>query len=213
MKLFLIRHAESIDNVEGRFSGLRDVKLTEKGIQQSEQLSLRLKNTEVDAVFCSDLIRARRTAEIVFKNKGIEIKANSKFRELDVGAWEGCTYKEVKSKFGYGDEFNPWMGNVGVKISIPQGEKIVSFINKVMSELNRIIKKYRTADKEKTIALVCHGVTIRAILSNVLKISISDMWNIEQDSTALSIISYFNNRTTINLINDASHLEGWWKIN
>ena len=211
IKIFLIRNAESIDNVEGKFSGLRDVKLTEKEIQQSEQLSLRLKNTEVDTVFCSDLIRARRTAEIVFKNKGIEIKANSKFRELDVGAWEGCTYKEVKSKFGYGDEFNHLMENIKPEAAIPQGESLVDLNDRVMAELNNLLKKHEKTDKDKTIALVCHGGTIRVILSNALNIGLKNMWNIEQYSTALNIINYYDHKAFVALINDTSHLEDWWE--
>ena len=209
IKLFLIRHAESKDNIQGRFSGLRNVELTDKGVEQAEKLSLRLKYKTMDTVYCSDLKRAKQTAEIVFAKKGIEIKTNSKFRELDLGAWEGHTYEEVKAKFGYGDEFNPWMGNVGSKIIIPQGEKIKSFNNKVMNELSIILEQYRAKEEDKNIAIVCHGVVIRAILSNALKMDLNNMWYIEQDSTALNIISYVNNAIIINLINDTAHLEDW----
>ena len=72
IRLLLIRHAESTDNLQGRFSGLRNVGLTKNGINQAEKLSLRLQNTKVDEIYCSNLERAKHTAEIVFKNRGLK---------------------------------------------------------------------------------------------------------------------------------------------
>ncbi|MDO9465226.1 MAG: histidine phosphatase family protein, partial [bacterium] len=134
IKLLLIRHGESNGNAQRKFSGFQDVDLTEKGIWQAKRLARRLEGVSVDAVYCSDLKRARHTAEIIFKARGIDIKINPNFRERNFGEWEGYTFEEVKSKYGYGDKFNLWLENNDEKIVIPQGESLVDSNNRVMNE-------------------------------------------------------------------------------
>ena len=207
----LIRHGESDGNVKRKFSGFQDVDLTEKGVWQAKRLARRLEGVKVNAVYCSDLKRARRTAEIVFGSRGIDIVTNPKFREINFGAWEGYTFEEVKAKFGYGDKFNSWLENIEVEVNIPEGESLVNLNDRVMAELSSLLKKQEKTDKDKTIALVCHGGTIRVILSNALNIGLKNMWNIEQYSTALNIINYYDHKAFVALINDTSHLENWWE--
>ena len=210
-KMILIRHGESNGNVMKKFSGFQDVELTEKGIWQAKRLAQRLKKLKVDKVYCSDLKRAHHTAEIVFKNRRIDIISRSNLKEMNFGIWEGCTFEEVKSKFGYGDEFNYWMENINVAESIPQGESLLKLNKRVMNELDRILKIHKTIEKDETIAIVCHGGTIRVILVNALNMKLENMWNIVQHSTALNVISYSGNSIFINLMNDISHLEDWWE--
>ena len=88
---------------------------------------------------------------------------------------------------------------------------MVDLNNRVMTELNKILEEHKKADKDKTIGLVCHGGTIRIILCNALNMELKYMWNIEQDSTALNIINYYDHKAFVTLINDTSHLEDWWK--
>ena len=211
IKLLLIRHGESDGNVQRKFSGFQDVDLTEKGIWQAKRLARRLERVQVNAVYCSDLKRARHTAEIIFGDRGKDIVVSPNLREINFGAWEGYTFEEVKSKFGYGDEFNHLMENIKPEAAIPQGESLVDLNDRVMAELNNLLKKHEKTDKDKTIALVCHGGTIRVILSNALNIGLKNMWNIEQYSTALNIINYYDHKAFVALINDTSHLEDWWE--
>lgn len=211
IKLILIRHGESCGNVQKIFSGFQDVDLTEKGIWQAKRLARRLEGVQVDAVYCSDLKRARHTAEIIFQDRGIDIITNSKFREINFGAWEGYTFEEVMSKYGNGMEVKSWLENINVEVSIPQGESLVDLNNRVMTELKRILEEHQRADKDKTIGLVCHGGTIRVILCNALNIELKYMWNIEQYSTALNMVDYYDGKGFISLINDTAHLEDWWE--
>ncbi|MGB6370625.1 MAG: histidine phosphatase family protein [Atribacterota bacterium] len=211
IKLMLIRHGESDGNVQRMFCGFKDVELTKKGIYQAERLAYRLKELQVDAVYCSDLKRAKHTAEIVFGSRGIDIIPSSNLREMNFGIWEGYTFEEVKSKYGYGDEFFSWLENINTEASIPQGESLVDLNNRVMTELNKILKEYNKLDIDETIAMVCHGGPIRVILCNVLNIELKYMWNIEQYSAALNMISYYNHKAFVDLVNDTSHLEDWWE--
>jgi len=211
IKLILIRHGESDGNVQGRFSGFKDVELTKKGIWQAERLAYRLKEVPVDSVYCSDLKRAHHTAEIIFRDRGIDIITSSNLREINFGIWEGYTFEEVKSKYGYGDEFNLWLENINEEINISHGERLVDLNNRVMTELDKIFKKHQKVNKEEAIAIVCHGGTIRVILCNVLNLELKCMWKIEQYPTALNIIDYYDYEGFISLLNDTSHLEDWWE--
>ncbi|GAB4115055.1 MAG: alpha-ribazole phosphatase [Candidatus Caldatribacteriota bacterium] len=210
VKLILIRHGESEGNAKRQFSGSQNVNLTDQGIKQAERLAFRLRKVSVDEVYCSDLRRAQHTAEIIFKNHQVNIISNSNFREINFGAWEGYTFEEVMARYGKNTEIKLWMTNLPEEVHFPEGESLSVFNKRVMGELNKIIGKDTQKEISKTIALVVHGGTIRVILCNALKINLKYMWNIEQHSTALNIIHYYEGQAFVRLINDTTHLEDWW---
>ncbi|MEA2087780.1 MAG: histidine phosphatase family protein [Candidatus Caldatribacteriota bacterium] len=209
IKLILIRHGESDGNAQRKFSGFQDVNLTEKGIWQAKRLARRLEGMQVDAFYCSDLKRARHTAEIIFGDRGEDIVVSSNLREINFGTWEGLTFEEIKLKEGA--KFTSWMENPDEKSIIPQGESLAILNERVMTEVNRILEEHKNEEKDKTIAIVCHGGAIRIILCNALNLELKNLWYIKQKSTALNIIDYYDNRGFISLLNDTSHLEDWWE--
>ena len=209
VKLLLIRHGESDGNVQRKFSGFKDVDLTEKGIWQAERLAYRLKGLQVDVVYCSDLKRAIHTADIVFGNRNIDMLTNPHLREMNFGIWEGMTFEEIKIKEGA--KFTSWMENPDERSIIPQGESLAILNERVMTGVNRILQEHKNEAKDKTIAIVCHGGAIRIILCNVLNLELKNLWFIKQNSTALNIIDYYDSRGFISLLNDTSHLEDWWE--
>ena len=208
-KLLLIRHGESDGNAQRKFSGFQDVNLTEKGIWQAKRLARRLEGMQVDAFYCSDLKRARHTAEIIFGDRGEDIVVSPNLREINFGTWEGLTFEEIKLKEGA--KFTSWMENPDEKSIIPQGESLAILNERVMTEVNRILQEHKNEDKDKNIAIVCHGGAIRIILCNALNLELKNLWYIKQKSTALNIIDYYDNRGFISLLNDTSHLENWWE--
>lgn len=209
IKLILIRHGESDGNAQRKFSGFQDVKLTEKGIWQAKRLARRLEGVQVDAFYCSDLKRARHTAEIIFGDRGEDIVVSPNLREINFGIWEGMTFEEIKSREGA--KFTSWMENPDERSIIPQGESLAILNERVMTEVNRILQEHKNEEKDKTIAIVCHGGAIRIILCNALNLELKNLWYIKQKSTALNIIDYYDNRGFISLLNDTSHLEDWWE--
>lgn len=208
-KLILIRHGESDGNAQRKFSGFQDVDLTEKGIWQAKRLARRLEEEQVNAVYCSDLKRARHTAEIIFGDRGKDVVVSPNLREINFGRWEGMTFEEIKLREGA--KFTSWMENPDEKTIIPQGESLAILNERVMTEVNNILEEHKNEEKDKTIAIVCHGGAIRIILCNVLNLELKNLWFIKQNSTALNIIEYYNHKGVISLLNDTSHLEDWWE--
>ena len=79
-------HATSLDNEAGLASGWFDVGLSAAGERQAGELGERRRRDDIAAVYCSDLMRAARTAEIAFGERGIPIVKDSRLRECDYGA-------------------------------------------------------------------------------------------------------------------------------
>ena len=86
MKLYLIRHGESIGNELGISQGQRnDLSLTEKGRDQAKRIAKKLANEKIDAIYSSDLKRANDTAEIIGKSHNILTTLDKRLRERDFG--------------------------------------------------------------------------------------------------------------------------------
>jgi len=77
-------HSTTTDNEAGLASGHNDVELSPLGIQQSKELGQRRSNATIDAIFCSDLQRSYKTAELAFGNK-FPIIIDARLRECDYG--------------------------------------------------------------------------------------------------------------------------------
>jgi broad specificity phosphatase PhoE len=99
--LLIIRHGQSEWNLEHRWQGWLDSPLTTLGEQQTRDRARRLADTgfRPDVVHCSDLGRARTTAEIIAAALGVGWKSNPDLRERGGGEWEGSTTDEVTTRW------------------------------------------------------------------------------------------------------------------
>jgi broad specificity phosphatase PhoE len=92
--LLLVRHGETDWNADGRLQGHTDRPLSEFGRRQARQLAGDLEDEEFEALYASDLARARETAEIVGERLGLPVVLDRDLREKDWGTWEGLTAVE-----------------------------------------------------------------------------------------------------------------------
>jgi broad specificity phosphatase PhoE len=92
--LLLVRHGETDWNAEGRLQGHTDRPLNDFGRRQAELLADQLSGERFDAVYASDLARARETAEIVGERLGLTVVLDPDLREKNWGSWEGLTPAE-----------------------------------------------------------------------------------------------------------------------
>ena len=99
-KILIIRHGQSENNKEAKYTGHLDVSLSSEGRAQAEALAQYLeKNYKIDAIFSSDLKRAADTIAPYAEKMGIEIKKDADFREVSVGRWQGKTFEEVNENY------------------------------------------------------------------------------------------------------------------
>ena len=97
--IFLIRHGEIGVSGQKRYIGVTDLPLNISGVLQANKLKIFFEGVSLDQIFCSDLQRSVQTAQIIATNKNIEIKKLEELREINMGNWEGKSFKEIKEKF------------------------------------------------------------------------------------------------------------------
>jgi broad specificity phosphatase PhoE len=93
-RLLLVRHGETDWNADGRLQGQTDRPLSDYGRRQALQLADELESEEFEAIYSSDLARARETAQIVGDRLEIPVELDPYLREKDWGTWEGLTSVE-----------------------------------------------------------------------------------------------------------------------
>ncbi len=91
-------HATTVDNEAGRASGHKDVQLSPLGEEQAREMGKRYKREEFDAVFCSDLARCYRTAEIAFAGRDVRIIKDGRLRECDYGDLTGSPSEVIEKE-------------------------------------------------------------------------------------------------------------------
>ncbi|HUP31938.1 MAG TPA: histidine phosphatase family protein [Gaiellaceae bacterium] len=93
--LLLARHGETDWNRELRIQGSSNIELNELGRRQARALAQELEHVELDAIYASDLSRARATAEAVAAFHGLEVRFDARLRERSFGSWEGFTREDI----------------------------------------------------------------------------------------------------------------------
>lgn len=139
--LLLVRHGETDWNAERRWQGHADVPLNERGREQVRALADELAGEEIDAIYASDLSRARDTAEAVAARLGIPVVTDPDLREIDVGPIEGMTAEESKA-------FTDW-----------QGEPKEAHALRILGALDRIAERHPT----EHVLVVTHGGSMRRV--------------------------------------------------
>ena len=103
--LLLVKHGETECNKLGKFQGCTDIELSKDGINQAENLKLKL-NEEFDVIYSSPLKRAYETAKILAKDTDKDITILEDIREINFGEWEGLTISQISQK--YPEIFKVW---------------------------------------------------------------------------------------------------------
>src|SRR5690348_13914028 len=98
-RLLLVRHGESTWNAARRMQGQLDPPLSERGLAQALEVGERLAGRRLGAFYCSDLVRARQTAELIASAVGMDPVPDPGLREIALGAWEGKTREEVMAEY------------------------------------------------------------------------------------------------------------------
>ena len=172
-KLVLLRHGQSQWNLENRFTGWKDVPLTEKGIEEAKNAGQLIKknNIKFDKIFSSVLQRANKTAEIamkeaemkhLFNNNQLNYTKDQSLNERDYGDLVGLNKAETADKFGK-EQVHIWRRSYD--ISPPNGESLKDVVNRVSPYFESNISPL-IAD-EKNILIAAHGNSLRAIMIKV----------------------------------------------
>jgi alpha-ribazole phosphatase len=179
--IYLFRHGEVVLAETRRFIGHLDVPLSPLGERQSAAQAARLAPVKLTAIFTSDLIRARRTGEIIGGPHGLTPTVVPELREMAMGRWEGLTAAEIQAKEP--EKFAEWMSNVG-KFPFPDGESVPDLEGRAWPAFESIVR----AHAGQAIAIVAHGGTNRALICRALGLSAGRLLAVGQDYGALTVL-------------------------
>ncbi|CAM2010759.1 Histidine phosphatase family protein [Acanthopleuribacter pedis] len=160
-QIYLVRHGETAWNAEGRIQGQTDIELNQVGRDQAEALALKLANTTYDAIFASDLSRARDTAAPVARQKGQAVIEAPRLRELDFGDYEGRLAVELKQQFP--DWFKRFASTTP-EFSVPNGETYAAFFQRVTQALGNMARERQG----QRLLVVVHGGVVSCALRRAL---------------------------------------------
>jgi len=199
-RIILVRHGETEWNSAFRFQGRTDVPLRESGLAQADLLARRLAGARLDKVYTSPLARARQTASAIARmNESVrEVTAVDGLSEMSFGRWEGLRISEIREL--HPDLFSSWSKDPS-STTPPGGEGFSDLIVRVSRALEGIL-----SGEGDNLVVVCHGGTIRALLSLLIGISPAAAWKFRTDNCSITAVDLTPERTTLRYVNDTLHI-------
>ena len=169
-KLILLRHGQSQWNLENKFTGWKNVPLTEKGEKEAKKAGELIKknNIHIDFIFSSILERANKTAEIAIKEANLQNLINNNkliltkhqdLNERDYGDLVGLNKEETANKFGK-EQVHIWRRSYDTPP--PNGESLKDVVERVSPYFKKNIKPL--LDKNNNILIAAHGNSLRAMM-------------------------------------------------
>lgn len=196
-EVLLIRHGRSADVVPGTPESL-DPPLHEVGVLQVTALAERLDGKPLAAVYASDLTRAVHTAAPLAEPRGLAVRQRADLREVQLGDWEAGEFRRRAA-----ERDTEWVQFVesGRWDAIPGAERDEELRARTIGAVNEIAAAHAGA----SVAVVCHGGVINAVLAELLRIERSTFTVIE--NTSITVIRYgTEGRAVVLTLNDAHHL-------
>lgn len=204
IKLVIVRHGQSIWNLENKFTGWTDVDLSENGIKEAKEAGkiLKLNNYKFDIAYTSLLKRAQDTLKYILEEldeTNIEIKESYKLNERHYGALQGLNKDETRKKYG-DEQVKLWRRSMFIKPpalsldderypgndikykdlnkeELPTTENLQDTINRVIDYWNSDIKKDLL--NNKNVIIVAHGNSLRGLIKYLDNVSNEEIMNIE----------------------------------
>ena len=189
IKLVLVRHGQSMWNLENRFTGWTDVELSEQGIKEAKEAGkvLKEKGFNFDVAYTSVLKRANDTLKYILEELGeenIPVKKSWRLNERHYGALQGLNKDETKEKYG-AEQVLLWRRSTDVRPpelskddkrypgndpkysdlkenELPTTENLIDTIKRVMEYWNSDIKK--DLETGKRVIIAAHGNSLRGLI-------------------------------------------------
>jgi alpha-ribazole phosphatase len=156
-QLYLVRHAQTDWNVEGRYQGQSDLPLNAVGRAQAANLSRELAGLDFTAVYSSDLRRARETAEILAAPSGLGVQLDRRLREIGLGVWEGQLMTDIVARYPV-----EWAERLRDPLNSrpPGGESVAEVARRTAEAATDIARLHPSG----LVLVVSHGVALATLL-------------------------------------------------
>jgi probable phosphoglycerate mutase len=211
-QVWLLRHGASSFNAQHRCQGSRDEpELTPQGREQACLSAERLSSEGIEAVISSPLRRASDTAWHLLKAMGaqdrkITFETDARLREIDLYEWEGLSLEEIPRRFP--EQYRDWRLRPG-EFRMQLGNNEIQYPVRSLYDRVRLFWDYLLrAYAGKSILLVSHGGTIRALLASALGLGAMHFHTFQQSNCGVSRLRFRSDsqQASLDLLNDTAHL-------
>lgn len=197
--IYLIRHGRQCSKLCNV-----DVELDEVGRHQAELAGRRLQSYGLEKLYCSELLRAKETAQIIGRFVHLDYEVVPDIQEIDFGGFTGRTDEEIRDRYG---EFRNERSLHREDIPYPDGGECGADVAaRVMPQLFELCDR-----PEERIAVVTHGGVIRSVCAEILQTGQNNKlkFAIDMENTSLTHLIYDEERKFFFLerFNDFAHLE------
>lgn len=187
--IYLLRHAAVIKPKEKTFIGSTELMLSSTGIFQAKRLAEYFSKLPIQGIYCSSLIRAVNTAEVIAKQCNLPYTTVKELDEISLGEWEGKSFREIKEvcpleffKRGM-DIFN---------YTTPGGESFCQLQERAYGAFQKILDS-TIGD----ILIVAHSGTNKAILAKILGVEFQDCFNMKLKYGNINMIKKYEDSYSI----------------
>jgi len=203
-KLYLVRHGQTVGNVQRRWQGWMDGELTPLGVQQAQATARHLaaRGQTFDALYSSPLRRAWQTARIVGRAVGLLPLAHEGLKEICFGEVEGMTWDDFAAR--HPELHRRWTDRGDLSFTWPGGENRADFYRRAQQAIEDIAARH----DGQSIVVVAHGGTLRAILVHLFPAELGQPWRHSLTNGSLTRVWLTPDGPRLLALNDQSHLDG-----
>ena len=199
-RLILIRHCQSMGNLTKVFQGQTDFDISPLGEKQLELLALRLRNTAVDAIYASPLVRAWKTAEAIDRYHGLSIVPMDELKEIHIGDLAGRAPGKVFE--GYPELAENWREHPE-RCVFPGGESTKDVYARAKAALEKLLCE----NAGKTVVVVSHGFLLRNMVCVLLGKPLEELAGVKiGGNTSVSEFLISEQGVEAVRLDDSSHL-------
>jgi broad specificity phosphatase PhoE len=170
-KLWLARHGQTDWNLQGRWQGQSPnaPALNEAGQAQALALLVQARELDFSAIYSSDLLRARQTAELLARPLGLTITLEPRLREMDLGVWEGMLHEDILTQFPreYAQRARDPMHT-----QAPCGESPMDVAERVIPVMDEIAARH----PGESVLIVSHGISLAILACHARGIPLDNVY-------------------------------------
>lgn len=200
-RLCIVRHGETAWNAEHRVQGQLDIPLNQIGLRQAQAVGAALREERFDAIYSSDLSRARQTAEPISNFLSMKLLIEQNLRERHYGIFERLTYAEVRRKFP--EDYARFEAR-DPDYAFRTGESLRDFSGRSIA----ILSKIATENEGRNILVFTHGGVLDKLYRHVTGLPLSAERNFGIPNAGLNRIEITSAGWQIRSWADVAHLEG-----
>lgn len=190
----MIRHGRPDEAWVGTHYGQTDVDLSDRGRAQSLAIVERYADTQLDAIYSSDLLRAHWLADRLAEARGLSVPRLSALRERSIGIFHRMTYAEGQAAF---PEEAALMRVAGGMHRPSGGENLPDLAARVLPAMAEIVRSH----PGQTVVVVGHGGPMRVVLGDVLEMAIENVERITVDYCGVCILDHAKTPPRVRQIN------------